>query len=134
MNLEPFKGLQLKVRTDYRKYQLTMTTDTWIKDDVHLGLIAGEKLHPKRVEYYGNRFFKLCFTWQRQIQTFPKPPDPRTIMTLGISCQEDQPGPFRFEIEYIKAIKDVADETERYRRKLLRYGDGTTNDLADRQD
>ena len=55
-------------------------------------------------------------------------PDPRTIMTLGISCQEDQPGPFRFEIEYIKAVKEVADDTERYRRRLMRYGDGTTND------
>ena len=49
-------------------------------------------------------------------------------MTLGISCQEDQPGPFRFEIEYIKAVKEVADDTERYRRRLMRYGDGTTND------
>ena len=128
LNLEPFKGLQLKVRTDYRKYQLTMTTDTWINDDVHLGLIAGEKLHPNEWNIMEIDFSNFVLLGKGKYKLFQRPPDPRTIMTLGISCQEDQPGPFRFEIEYIKAVKDVADETERYRRKLLRYGDGTTND------
>ena len=71
-------------------------------------------------------FSNFVLLGKGKYKLFQRPPDPRTIMT-GISCQEDQPGPFRFEIG-IKAIKDVADETERYRRRLQRYGDGTTND------
>ena len=128
LNLEPFKGLQLKVRTDYRKYHLTMTTDTWIHDDVHLGLIMGQKLNAGEWNVMEIDFNNFVLLGKGKYKLFQRPPDPRTIMTLGISCQEDQPGPFRFEIEYIKAVKEVADDTERYRRRLMRYGDGTTND------
>ena len=128
LNLEPFKGLQLKVRTDYRKYHLTLTTDTWIHDDVHLGLIVGQKLNPGEWNVMEIDFSNFVLLGKGKYKLFQRPPDPTTIMTLGISCQEDQPGPFRFEIEYIKAIKEVADDTERYRRRLIRYGDGTQND------
>ena len=103
--------------------KMDKTFDVFTKEltSLRTGRASSSMLDLIKVDVYGQ---KMPVNQLATVTT----PDPRTIMTLGISCQEDQPGPFRFEIEYIKAVKEVADDTERYRRRLMRYGDGTTND------
>ena len=115
INLEEFRALEIKIRSDLRRYSINVTSDGGIQTDVHQGFVQVDSTGWVTAEV---PLETLIHIWKGRPSIFQRSLNTRKVLTVGVSLSDDVPGPFRLEIEYIKAKRKVADDAEILRRKL----------------
>ena len=116
LNLEHFESLECKIRSDLRMYSLNIISDAWIKTDLHQGFFFVDSSDWVTIEI---PFRNLVLIEKGKPSIFQRSLDSRNVLTFGISVSDSIPGPFRLEIEYIKAKQKRSADADILKRSFL---------------
>lgn len=123
-SLEPFNALELRLRTDGRPYVFNIK-----QHDMAEAIYQGKMLLPAdRWFTVALPFSDFLLTHRGTIVPHQQEMDPTAISGFGVLLADGRPGPFRLEIESIRATREF--DTAHY----VRVPDGPGADVADDAD
>eukprot|EP00941_MAST-03F_sp_MAST-3F-sp1_P005703 g5703.t1 len=121
-NCEDYEGIGLRIKADSNLYTLNVTAQSFFPDDLHQGYLkvegddVGEWLNVELP------FENLLLTSYGYEKTMGRPVDASRLKTIGFTVVggEKEEGPFRLEIESIKALVEMDKGAKtRHNDKLL---------------
>ncbi|RKP35453.1 complex I intermediate-associated protein 30-domain-containing protein [Dimargaris cristalligena] len=97
----PFRYLSLRVKGDRRKYLVNISTSSFIKTDLYQHRLFLRTPGQWEIVHLPFRFFAMTNNGSFVSQHIDMYRE--MVETIGISLSDKQPGPFRLEIDWIKA-------------------------------
>lgn len=99
-SLEPYAGLAIRCLGDGKRYKLNLRSDT------SLAAINWQVGFETRLEWQEQQFLWAEFRPTRHGREVSDPPrfDPAAMIGIGLLIADRQEGPFRLELEWIKAL------------------------------
>eukprot|EP01122_Echinamoeba_exundans_P017737 TRINITY_DN966_c0_g1_i1.p1 TRINITY_DN966_c0_g1~~TRINITY_DN966_c0_g1_i1.p1 ORF type:complete len:142 (+),score=21.84 TRINITY_DN966_c0_g1_i1:2897-3322(+) len=106
LDVDVYDAFQLKIKTDDRLYVAQVKSDSPYEEDMYQYVIPA----PKESEVNEWRdifipFEEFVLTSRGQIEDPQVPYDGRNTLHMGILSAQRKSGPFRFEIEFWRAVR-----------------------------
>eukprot|EP00936_MAST-01D_sp_MAST-1D-sp1_P002290 g2290.t1 len=100
-------GLAVRMRSDGRTYHLTVATDSFFDDDLYQGFLV-----TPRGEWVTAQlpWSQLLLTGRGYIKAVQREIDPCRVQSLGFTLADGYEGPFKLEIAWIKAVRELDPE------------------------
>lgn len=102
-DLSSYTGISLRVKGDGKRYKLNLKTDAEFDSIVFQTEFITEKDNWQIIKAAFSRFVP---TYHGVVLSNAPSLDTRVIKTFGVLIADKQKGPFRLEIDWIKAYKD----------------------------
>jgi NADH dehydrogenase [ubiquinone] 1 alpha subcomplex assembly factor 1 len=102
-DLSEYDGLEFRVRGDGRKFTVNVQTEDYIKEDLYQAfLITRGGPFWEEIQL---SFDSFILTNRGYVQDFHIKFAPQNVRTIGVLLADRTNGPFRLEIDYIKAVE-----------------------------
>eukprot|EP00947_MAST-08B_sp_MAST-8B-sp1_P000363 g363.t1 len=105
IDLEGYKALEMKVRTDGRTYMVNLSMDTLMDDDLYQGFVMVEPGEWHTLELPFDRFLLTARGRPRDVQ---RKLDVEGMWGMGVTLADKKDGDFKFEVQYIRALPKMS--------------------------
>ncbi|KAJ1923570.1 hypothetical protein IWQ60_005795 [Tieghemiomyces parasiticus] len=109
-DIQPFRYLALRVRGDHRKYLVNLRTSSFIKTDLYQHRLFLRTPGQWETVYIPFQFFAMTNNGSFISQHVDM--DREEVENVGLSISDRQDGPFRLELDWIKAVNTENTEGE----------------------
>ena len=100
-NIGDHDVLEVLVRSDGRRWAVNVLPDSWVTDDLYQGFLTGVPAGKWVVAEMP--FRELLLTGRGYVKEHQRKFDTHVINAIGFSLADNKDGPFRLEVQYVKA-------------------------------
>lgn len=104
-DVSDFDALEIKLKSDGRRYTVNLQPESFFGDDLYQGYLVVDKMQKGEWVVAKLPFSDLLLTGRGRVKEVQRSFDHDQVTSLGVSIADDQSGPFRLEVEYIRAAR-----------------------------
>ena len=104
-DVSDFDALEVKFKSDGRQYTVNVQPESFFHDDLYQGYMKVDKELEGQWVVAKLPFSDMLLTGRGRIKEVQRSFDHDMITSIGLTIADDKEGPFRLEVEYIRATR-----------------------------